>query len=150
MIKFLIAIISIVYSVNSFGQTNYDRGFQVGYSKGYCYDMGVGCISPNPPNPPNPKIGENPDSYQDGYNRGFELGRSQQSSMKTRKRNITSSDEQVDYMYRPDANRMQSALEAVDNKITENKKFREALMDWIYELKKAPTDKEFAAAVDKL
>jgi tetratricopeptide (TPR) repeat protein len=75
--------ILIFFSITNFifGQSNYDRGFQVGYSKGYCQDQGVGCLSPIPPIAPIPTIGENLDSYQDGYNRGFQMGLSAHSSV---------------------------------------------------------------------
>ena len=62
------------------GQSNYDRGFQAGYSKGYCQDQGVGCLSPLPPIAPIPKIGESLESYSDGYNRGFQMGLAAQTS----------------------------------------------------------------------
>lgn len=77
-----IILILIFFSITNFviGQSNYDRGFQVGYSKGYCQDQGVGCLSPIAPIAPIPAIGENLDSYQDGYNRGFQIGLSAHST----------------------------------------------------------------------
>ncbi len=49
-------------------------GFNDGYKKGYCQDKGIGCLAPIPPIPPIPEIGENSNSYQDGYNKGFKVG----------------------------------------------------------------------------
>jgi tetratricopeptide (TPR) repeat protein len=71
--------LSIIYFLlfNSFlglTQTNFNAGFENGYKKGYCQNKGVGCLSPIPPIAPTPNVGENSNSYQDGYNRGFESG----------------------------------------------------------------------------
>jgi hypothetical protein len=52
---------------------DYLYGFQDGYRKGYCYND-ASCNSPNPPNAPTPNTGESYYSYQDGYNRGFQMG----------------------------------------------------------------------------
>ena len=51
----------------------FSEGFQDGYKKGYCLGDG-NCLPPIPPIIPIPAIGENYDSYQDGYNRGFQMG----------------------------------------------------------------------------
>jgi hypothetical protein len=82
-------------------QSAYDKGFNEGYKKGYCYEK-VRCISPIPPIAPIPKIGESNSSYQDGYNRGFKMG------LDVNKGNIiregyktSSSDTVINYMYKP-------------------------------------------------
>jgi len=71
-ILFFVMIVSITTSL--FAQTRYNDGFKNGYKEGYCHDKGVGCIPPNPPIAPTPQIGEDFNSYQDGYNRGFKMG----------------------------------------------------------------------------
>lgn len=71
--KKLFTIILIILCKISFGQNDYDKGFQNGYQEGYCYND-FGCIAPIPPITPIPLIGESNDNYQDGYNRGFKRG----------------------------------------------------------------------------
>jgi len=73
MKKNLLLIIALFVSAFTFSQNDYSKGFQNGYKQGYCYND-YGCISPTPPISPIPLIGENNDSYQDGYNRGFKAG----------------------------------------------------------------------------
>ena len=55
-------------------QSRFEKGFEVGYKEGWCYDKGVGCIPPIPPIAPIPGIGEDMNNYQDGYRRGFTMG----------------------------------------------------------------------------
>ncbi len=59
----------------SFGQTPYDKGFQAGFKKGYCQDDPLGCISALPPTSPIPEIGEDFNSYNDGFVRGVIAGK---------------------------------------------------------------------------
>lgn len=70
----------------AFSQTNFSDGFKAGYKKGYCQDKGVGCIEPIAPIPPIPQIGEDSNSYQDGYNRGFKIGMSSSTNNETTNR----------------------------------------------------------------
>ena len=73
--KKLFLIISLLFlTMIVKAQNQYINGFTSGYRKGYCYGIGVGCIATNPPILPVPSIGENPESYQDGYNKGFLAG----------------------------------------------------------------------------
>lgn len=101
-------LIVIVFTFNIYSQSNYNRGFDAGYKKGYCQDQGVGCIPPVPPISPIPRVNESSESYNDGYNRGFKMGLNAQSSdgssSKTteRKRYQTSSPEFDDHTYKPD------------------------------------------------
>lgn len=81
----ILILILLFISILTFAQTKFTDGFNTGYKKGYCQDQGVGCIEPIPPISPIPKVGENPNSYTDGYNRGFEMG------LNTRKSNFSSS-----------------------------------------------------------
>ncbi len=90
-----------------FGQSKYNNGFNDGYKKGYCHDKGISCIEPIPPIAPIPAIGEDLNSYQDGYNRGFKMGSQANSgtsttSTQTRERYKTSSAQFVDdFVYNP-------------------------------------------------
>ena len=70
----------LILSTSIFGQSNFSNGYSDGYKNGYCQNQGSGCISPLPPIAPIPNIGENLNSYQDGYNRGFTNGLNSQKS----------------------------------------------------------------------
>lgn len=98
-------IIFLIISNIVFGQSKYNSGFNDGYKKGYCHDKGIGCIEPIPPVAPVPGIGEDLNSYQDGYNRGFKMGlqaNSNSSQTATRKRYTTSTPTFVDdFIYNP-------------------------------------------------
>jgi hypothetical protein len=72
--KKLILILVCFIGYIGFSQTNYNKGFEDGYKEGWCYGKGIGCIPPIPPIAPIPRIGEDFESYQDGYNRGFQMG----------------------------------------------------------------------------
>lgn len=80
MKKLIIVLIAIfcVLSVNA--QSDFSRGYNIGYGEGYCYDKGIGCIKPISPIPPIPKIEESLDNYQDGHKRGFTDGLAKQKS----------------------------------------------------------------------
>lgn len=103
----LILITFLFISNLIFCQSNFNNGFNDGYKKGYCQDKGIGCLEPIPPVPPIPAIGENLNSYQDGYNRGFKMGMqansgNSNSSTQTRERYKTSSAQFVDdFVYNP-------------------------------------------------
>lgn len=70
----------LILSTSIFGQSNFSNGYSDGYKNGYCQNQGIGCMSPLPPIAPIPNIGENLNSYQDGYNRGFTTGLNSQKS----------------------------------------------------------------------
>ena len=105
-------------------QSNFNNGFNDGYKKGYCQDKGIGCLEPIPPIPPIPAIGENLNSYQDGYNRGFKMGMqansaNSNSSSQTRERYKTSSAQFVDdFVYNPykDPNTLNLAMKVAELK----------------------------------
>jgi hypothetical protein len=63
----------IALTFKTLAQSDYSRGFKVGYKKGYCYND-FSCIDPIPPITPIPYIGESSDDYPAGYNRGFKMG----------------------------------------------------------------------------
>ncbi|CAA7386949.1 hypothetical protein [Chryseobacterium fistulae] len=86
-------------------QSNFNKGFNMGYGEGYCHDKGVGCIKPLSPMAPMPTIGESINSYQDGYNRGFQQGLNAQKSNATSQRYQTSKPKFIeDKMYNPYGN----------------------------------------------
>ena len=65
-------IFYFIFSFSSlYSQSEFDRGYKVGYKLGYCYQKGTGCISPIPPMTPMPNLNESYYNYKDGYNRGF-------------------------------------------------------------------------------
>tara|TARA_B100002052_G_scaffold63131_1_gene56337 strand:- start:1076 stop:1765 length:690 start_codon:yes stop_codon:yes gene_type:complete len=68
-------LLLLIIPILSFGQTPYDKGFQAGFKKGYCQDDPLGCISALPPTSPIPEIGEDFNSYNDGFVRGVIAGK---------------------------------------------------------------------------
>lgn len=104
-IKCLTLIVFLSFlSFTAFSQTKFDEGFSAGYKKGYCQDV-QNCILPIPPIAPIPNVSEKSTSYQDGYNRGFQMGldaQKQNASGNSQKGYKTaSSDPTIDYMYKP-------------------------------------------------
>lgn len=101
-------------------QSNYYRGFNVGYKEGYCH-MKVGCIAPVAPIAPVPGPSENINSYMDGYNRGFVMGNSDQQSSKSdnsnqqRQQYKTAKPENIDYMSRIDYYNLEGLAKALYN-----------------------------------
>jgi len=69
----VVLIISLL-SIQTFGQTNFSNGFDRGFKEGFCYNKTVDCLPPLTPLTPLARIGERDNSYQDGYNRGFQVG----------------------------------------------------------------------------
>lgn len=107
MMNKILLITFLIISNFVFGQSKYNNGFNDGYKKGYCQDKGIGCIEPIAPIAPIPAIGEDLNNYQDGYNRGFQMGLKANSgnnnnSSTTRERYKTSSPQYVDdFVYNP-------------------------------------------------
>jgi len=98
MKKYTLFIVAFLTISLSFAQTNYTNGFNAGYKKGFCQDQGIGCIEPIPPISPVPKIGESSDSYNDGYNRGFQTGlNARKSNSNERTRYKTAKPKFIDY-----------------------------------------------------
>ncbi len=84
MRKIILLIFMTINFTLIYGQSEYSRGFQAGYKEGYCYND-FGCIAPIPPITPTPTINEHFDSYKDGYNRGFLMGKDAKNSISTQK-----------------------------------------------------------------
>ena len=65
-------LLFILLSTNLlFAQTEFEKGYKLGYTKGYKIENSVNSISPIIPIIPVPKINEDYNSFSDGYNRGF-------------------------------------------------------------------------------
>lgn len=135
MKKSILILITLLSITVVTAQSNFNRGYDVGYGKGYCYDQGIGCLKPITPIPPIPKIGENINSYTDGYNRGFTDGlekrksENQQSEKQNnnngRKRYETTDPNFVDdFIYQPDWDLVIKAL-----KIKEEQ-YKRKLLEW--------------------
>jgi hypothetical protein len=76
--------------------TNFDKGYLEGYKKGYCYSSNANsswyCNPPVfIPSAPFPKYPEKSESYNDGYNRGFDDGRGKRDAEDKKTDNTTSS-----------------------------------------------------------
>jgi len=69
----IMIVLAFFMSFVVYSQTDYSNGWKKGYKAGYCY-QDYGCTSPIPPVSPVPMAGKN--TYQDGYNRGFTIGKS--------------------------------------------------------------------------
>ena len=132
----LLLITIFIISNFVFGQSKYNNGFNDGYKKGYCHDKGVGCIEPIAPIAPIPAIGEDLNNYQDGYNRGFQMGLQANSgnnnSSTTRERYKTSSAQYVDdFVYNPykDPNVLNLAVKVAELKAQKLKALFEKATD---------------------
>jgi uncharacterized protein YkvS len=79
-----ILLVFVFFGINkTFSQNQFSLGYNNGFKAGYCYNKGVGCISPLPPVPPVPNYPESFYNFQDGYNRGFIDGRGKASNIQT-------------------------------------------------------------------
>lgn len=106
-------IFLFIISSWTYGQAKFDIGFKAGYKAGYCYKQGIGCIEPILPTPPIPSIYESSNNYQDGYNRGFELGlkkRANRASENTERFKVARAKYVDDIVYNPYKN-IHSAVE---------------------------------------
>jgi hypothetical protein len=71
----LIIFFYFLVSQKLIAQTSeFSRGFQEGFKKGYCYNKNFMCNPPLAPMTPLPRLNESDNSYTDGYNRGFQVG----------------------------------------------------------------------------
>lgn len=151
----LLLLIFSLFSVLSYSQSDYDRGFKVGYKEGYCYND-FGCIAPIAPITPIPYIGESNNSYQDGYNRGFKMGMEDKQRNKTKTNyggNSYRSTQPVNSTYQStyvplDLSLIQNALERRQAAYDNNQKYIDNLIDWIYDLKSKTNEEMFINAMD--
>ena len=79
----IVLLTFILFTNLIFAQSNFDRGFEVGYKKGFCQDQGISCIEPVTPVSPVPGVNESYNSYTDGYNRGFTMAIKKRNSKKS-------------------------------------------------------------------
>lgn len=77
MKKFL-SIIVLCLSIKSFAQSNISSGFDSGYKAGYCYGI-PSCVTPLVPSTPTDIF-----TYQDGYNKGFQMGLDKQRGVENK------------------------------------------------------------------
>ena len=73
MKKLLFLAIANLFFLYCTAQSNFQVGFADGYKKGYCFNDPF-CYPPYPPYAPYPTANESYNSYDDGYNRGFQMG----------------------------------------------------------------------------
>lgn len=79
---YILLIVFIFFGLNkTFSQNQFSIGYKNGFEAGYCFNKGVGCISPIPPLPPLPNINESGYNFKDGYNRGFIDGRGEANNI---------------------------------------------------------------------
>jgi hypothetical protein len=91
--SFQVVILLFLFYSNLFAQSEYDKGFDKGFQNGYCHNAGISCNPPITPIVPLIRIGEKSDNYQDGYNRGFEMGLNEYKD-KTSKSNKSTTERQ--------------------------------------------------------
>ena len=137
MRKTTVLFILLIFLANFlFAQTKFVNGFNNGYKKRFCHDKGVSCIEPIPPIAPNPKIGESSNNYNDGYNRGFQLGLNAGKSNDSGNGYKTSKPKYVDdVIYQAPVNEKIKALKAMDRKQNFNLSFGKKLKSRIKILK---------------
>ncbi|MGC4035707.1 MAG: hypothetical protein QM764_07070 [Chitinophagaceae bacterium] len=74
----IIIILVELFSQNCYGQYSikkpFDTGFEKGFTEGFCYNQKLNCVPPITPIVPLVRVGESENSYQDGFNRGFQIG----------------------------------------------------------------------------
>lgn len=152
---FLLSLIFCFTASYIFAQTNFDNGFKEGYKNGYCQDQGIGCIKPIPPIAPIPTVDESSSSYQDGYNRGFQMGMKAQnapSNTTNQQRYQTAKPTFVeDKMYNPYGNlnnaiALANALRESKGRAMEhmkNEEYQEAANICFAGLRVSPRDDEF-------
>lgn len=155
--KGYLLIVAILFSTLIYSQTQFSKGFEEGFKKGYCYERGVGCLPPITPISPMPNISEKMESYTDGYNRGFQIGldksRSENSNVKTgtdRKRFEAAQPEFIDdkmFKFDIDAAMLANNLELQKKKqafeLYQNGQFESAMSICIEGLESTPNDTDY-------
>lgn len=69
----LVACAFIILSTMVSAQSAFCEGWKSGYKQGWCYNFGNGCGAPATPTCPSANYGAS--NYEDGYNRGFLVGK---------------------------------------------------------------------------
>jgi len=148
--KYLLFLIITVISINFFGQTNYSIGFADGYKVGYCYNLGVNCVTPVVPVTPLCRVGESYENYYDGYNRGLLMG-AYASGNKKQNRNSTGTYGNPTYVpnipsFKPDYSFYEKALDQnqqnYDQKKRNEKEFDKKLLEICARLDREQNDPE--------
>lgn len=141
---FFFCLLSIV----GYSQTAFQNGFKEGYRNGYCY-QDYSCISPVPPITPITRVGENPNSYQDGYNRGFEMGRDDKLKSNSSENaplnstfKIPDTPEMPNYENDLPFEEMLNALTRRQALYDYNFEYCQSLLDWINILRKQTNDEQ--------
>lgn len=149
--RFILLLFFTLTWTITFSQTSYYNGFNQGYQSGYCY-QDYGCVSPIPPVPPVPSVGESHNSYQDGYNRGFQMGRDDKNKMSSRTRNPsnTSAPSIPNYGYELPFGELLNALAQKQAIYDYNFDYIQSLLDWIGELKRQSDDRMFLADLNEV
>lgn len=166
MKKYLLLLLIMISTQATFSQSKFSNGFRNGYKEGYCHNQGIGCLPPNPPIAPIPNVNESINSYQDGYNKGFEQGLSAQknnsNNTQTRERYKTAEPRFVDnFTYQPNYDLMlkvlqykqQQALQNSEKQNYSEKNYEKNLekaqdiLDWIALIKSIDLGNEYSSII---
>lgn len=71
--KTILTLLIFLSFTTTYAQTDFCKGWNVGFKEGYCYGT-YGCTAPVTPPCPVPNIGN--ENYKGGYNQGFVAGKS--------------------------------------------------------------------------
>jgi tetratricopeptide (TPR) repeat protein len=132
-------------------QTNWQNGYSRGYGKGSC-NGNPACVGLTPSYIPVSNSGSN--SYEEGFAQGAidgQKARDNNGNINT-KGYIGTPAEFIDNGMNSssidNANTMKSMIDIVDNRIDNNLKYRESLIDWTLSLKLKTNDKEFLSKIN--
>lgn len=146
--KKLIFYFLLLASYNLYSQTNYDKGFEAGFKKGYCYDNLSSCIAPIPPIAPIPKITESANNYNDGYNRGFITGQKVKKNESTSNSVLNTNYKLKTSSYKPlSYDEILSVPLALQRRYNQNQRYLYEMKRWILDLKGAIREKSY---IDRL
>jgi tetratricopeptide (TPR) repeat protein len=144
--------ILFLFSINIIiAQTNWQNGYYRGYEKGSCNENPA-CVGLTPSFIPASTSGSN--SYEEGFAQGAIDGKKARDNNGSAnpKGYIGTPAEFIDNGMNSsavdNANLMKSIIDAVDNRIDNNLKYRDYLIDWTLELKLKTNDKEFLSDID--
>ena len=150
--KFLLNFF-FLFSINIlFSQTNWQNGYYRGYEKGSCNENPA-CVGLTPSFIPASPYGSN--SYEEGFAQGAIDGKKARDNNGSAnpKGYIGTPAEFIDNGMNSSAinsaNLAKSMIDAIDNRIENNLKYREYLIDWTLDLKLKTNDKEFISDIDE-